>query len=220
MTKCPLHEEKSSRESLEVPSAWMSNWFHKKNTKQKHPTNQYKYSPANARPRMPMQSPVKATPPRFPSDYETRTRQNSNESSINSCRRAQSTPRARTLLPLHHPKTMLPTQVVEHGSGQEANRTHMGCSIGVERDYSGRFAHSQTAGRCSGRLWPERGQRGVDMGCRVWAIGCVWMHCPLQTWSHQRGSVGGLGNAGVREEGTAWGGQPSSAHFPLWVVEG
>ena len=43
------------------------------------------------------------------------------------------------LLPLHSPKSLLPTQAVERGSGQEANRTHMGCSVGVERVYSAWF---------------------------------------------------------------------------------
>jgi len=41
------------------------------------------------------------------------------------------------------------------------------------------------------------------MGRRVWACAGVWKACPLQTWSGQWRPAGGLGGAGLREEGTA-----------------
>jgi hypothetical protein len=187
------------------------NLFAKKN---RYPI-QYWHDWQDPIPRPRVQLPVKSPPQHFPHIWSYgRGRQHIN---INNCRGAQGhTPSFHFTIP----RVFLATQAVERGSGQEPTITHMGCSIGVERYYSAWFPLLQSAGWCSGCLWPEWGQRGVDMGCRLWAVGRVWMACPLQTRSHQRGPVGGLGSAGVREEGTAWGGQPSSAHFPLWVVEG
>lgn len=57
------------------------------------------------------------------------------------------------------------------------------------------------SGRGSGRLLPERGKGGVDVGLQDWACWVVLRACPLQAWSQCRDSSGGMGCGNVRVEG-------------------